>query len=75
MCKIQACKLGKSICSCGCAGLLMLLFPFVPETPYWLVQQGDVAAADTVLHKMARVNGVTLPEVAQLLGVKWHDIK
>ena len=41
----------------------MLLYPFVPETPYWLVHQGKVAAADAVLHKMAHVNGVSLPEV------------
>ena len=41
----------------------MLLYPFVPETPYWLVHQGKFAAADAVLHKMAQVNGVSLPEV------------
>lgn len=51
-----------SLCSVH-TGLLMLLYPFVPETPYWLVHQGDVAGADAVLHKMAQVNGVSLPKV------------
>lgn len=52
----------RTLCSVH-TGLLMLLYPFVPETPYWLVHQGDVAGADAVLHKMAQVNGVSLPKV------------
>lgn len=57
---------------CGFAGLLVLLYPFVPETPYWLVLQGDVAAADAVLHRMAHVNGVVLPKVPCTLNYTWH---
>lgn len=45
------------------AGLLMVLYPLLPETPYWLVLNGDLAAAETVLQRMARINGVLLPEV------------
>ena len=45
------------------AGLLMVLYPLLPETPYWLVLNGDLAAAETVLQRMARINGVPLPEV------------
>ena len=45
------------------AGLLMVLYPLLPETPYWLVLNGDLAAAESVLQRMARVNGVPLPEV------------
>ena len=52
-----------SHCTHRNAGLLMLLYPFVPETPYWLVHQGNNAAADAVLHKMAQINGVSLPKV------------
>lgn len=45
------------------AGLLMVLYPLLPETPYWLVLNGDLAAAESVLQRMARINGVPLPEV------------
>ena len=45
------------------AGLLMVLYPLLPETPYWLVLNGDLAAAEIVLQRMARINGVPLPEV------------
>ena len=45
------------------AGLLMVLYPLLPETPYWLVLNGDLAAAEMVLQRMARINGVPLPEV------------
>lgn len=48
-----------------CPGLLMLLYPLLPETPYWLVLNGDLAGADAVLQRMAAVNGVPLPQVNQ----------
>lgn len=41
----------------------MVLYPLLPETPYWLVLNGDLAAAEAVLQRMARINGVPLPEV------------
>ena len=50
------------------AGLLMVLYPLLPETPYWLVLNGDLAAAETVLQRMARINGVPLPEVTPTCG-------
>ncbi|DBA80728.1 TPA: hypothetical protein ACH3X1_007959 [Trebouxia sp. C0004] len=43
-------------------GLLMVLYPLLPETPYWLVLNGDPVGADAVLQKMAKVNGVHLPQ-------------
>lgn len=44
-------------------GLLMVLYPLLPETPYWLVLNGDLAGADAVLQRMAKINGVHLPQV------------
>ena len=52
-----------SCCSAGDAGLLMVLYPLLPETPYWLVLNGNLEAADRVLQRMARINGVPLPQV------------
>lgn len=49
----------------------MVLYPLLPETPYWLVLNGDLAAAEAVLQKMARINGVPLPEVKQTCSM--HD--
>ncbi len=60
------------------AGLLMVLYPLLPETPYWLVLNGDLDGADAVLQRMAKTNGVPLPQVthcsichAQDSG--WHN--
>lgn len=41
----------------------MVLYPLLPETPYWLVLNGDLAGADAVLQRMAKINGVHLPQV------------
>ncbi|KAL3145940.1 hypothetical protein ABBQ38_015300 [Trebouxia sp. C0009 RCD-2024] len=51
-------------------GLLMVLYPLLPETPYWLVLNGDLAAAEAVLQRMARINGVPLPESGLVLDSK-----
>ena len=44
----------------------MLLYPLLPETPYWLVLNGDLAGADAVLQRMATINGVPLPQVSSV---------
>ena len=41
----------------------MILYPLLPETPYWLVLNGRLEEADAVLHRMAKINGVLLPQV------------
>ena len=41
----------------------MMLYPWLPETPYWLVLNGDLAGAEAVLQRMAKTNGVHLPQV------------
>ena len=42
--------------------LLLLLLPFVPESPRFLLVKGRVDAAQQVLHKVLRVCGKELPE-------------
>ena len=42
------------------AALLLLLFPLLPESPHWLAVSGDTAAAEALLHRIARVNGVAM---------------
>ena len=41
----------------------MILYPLLPETPYWLVLNGRPDEAEAVLHQMAKINGVLLPQV------------
>ena len=42
--------------------LLLMLLPFVPESPRFLLVKGRVDAAQQVLHKVLRVCGKELPE-------------
>lgn len=50
--------------------LLLVLLPFVPESPRYLLVKGRVDAAQQVLHKVLRVCGKELPEgsLQPLLG-------
>ena len=54
-------------------GLLMVLYPLLPETPYWLVLNGDLAGADAVLQRMAKINGVHLPQVTPCDTCMWRQ--
>ncbi len=54
-------------------GLLMVLYPLLPETPYWLVLNGDLAGADAVLQRMAKINGVHLPQVTPRDMCMWRQ--
>ncbi len=40
---------------------LLLLYPLLPESPYWLVAAGRTADAQALLHSIARANGRLLP--------------
>ena len=42
-------------------GLLLLLWPVLPESPRWLVGQGRLEEASLVLEQAARINGTQLP--------------
>lgn len=41
--------------------LLLALFPWLPESPYWLVAQRRYAEAEAVLQRVAAINGRTRP--------------
>lgn len=41
--------------------LLLLLFPLIPESPYYLAVTGQQAKAEAVLHKVAHVNKSAVP--------------
>jgi len=56
-------------------GLLMVLYPLLPETPYWLVLNGDLAGADAVLQRMAKINGVHLPQVTPCDMCRWQALQ
>ncbi len=51
----------------------MVLYPLLPETPYWLVLNGDLAGADAVLQRMAKINGVHLPQVTPCDACMWRQ--
>ncbi|KAL4859828.1 Organic cation/carnitine transporter 7 [Chlorella vulgaris] len=38
-------------------GLLLLLYPYLPESPHWLYAQKRYAEAEAVLHRVAAING------------------
>lgn len=40
---------------------LMLLYPCLPESPYWLLATGQTAAAEALLARIAHANGKSLP--------------
>jgi MFS family permease/Cu/Zn superoxide dismutase len=42
-------------------GVLLLLWPVLPESPRWLVGQGKLEEAVLVLEQAARINGTELP--------------
>ena len=42
--------------------LLMLLYPFLPESPFWLLATGQTARAQELLGWIARLNGRSLPK-------------
>ena len=54
-------------------GLFLGLYPLLPETPYWLVLNGDLAGADAVLQRMAKINGVHLPQVTPCDMCMWRQ--
>ncbi|CAL5229494.1 g12830 [Coccomyxa viridis] len=41
--------------------LLMLLYPLLPESPYWLLAMGRTQEVHAMLSKIARMNGKELP--------------
>ena len=40
---------------------LMLLYPLLPESPYWLLDRGRTREAQALLQRMAHANGCSLP--------------
>ena len=40
---------------------LMLLYPCLPESPYWLLATGQTAAAEALLARIAAANSKALP--------------
>ena len=52
----------------------MILYPLLPETPYWLVLNGRPAEAEAVLHQMAKMNGVLLPQVTLCLSIYLYSV-
>ncbi len=41
--------------------LLMLLYPLLPESPYWLLAMGRTQEVHALLTRIARMNGRELP--------------
>ena len=41
--------------------LLMLLYPLLPESPYWLLAMGRTQEVQALLTRIARMNGRELP--------------
>ena len=41
--------------------LLMLLYPLLPESPYWLLATGRTREVRMLLQRIARMNGRDLP--------------
>ena len=42
--------------------LLVILYPFLPESPYWLASKGRRDQATRVLARVAKINGSALPK-------------
>ena len=49
--------------------LLTLLFPLLPESPFFLASVGRTASAQQVLERAARANGRSLPKVIQFTTI------
>ena len=39
----------------------MVLYPVIPESPFYLVSAGHMERAEAVLRRMARANGKSMP--------------
>jgi hypothetical protein len=48
--------------------MLMLLYPLLPESPYWLLATGQTGRAQALLHRIARANGRPPPKGRLLPG-------
>lgn len=54
--------------------LLMLLYPLLPESPYWLLAMGRTQEVQAMLIRIARINGRDLPP-GRLLPAAAHRAK
>ena len=43
-----------------------MFYSIVPESARWLYSQGKSGKADYLMHKMAKFNGVTLPDKLEI---------
>nr|XP_039253894.1 solute carrier family 22 member 15-like isoform X2 [Styela clava] len=67
----------RHLCIVTSVPAFVLLFPYwiVPESPRWLYSQGKVAAAEEVLHYLARKNGRSSSTVASIVLEKRKEEK
>ena len=57
--------------------MLLLLFPFIPESPYYLAVIGQQAKAEAILQKVAAVNKSSLPPgvLSQPVAASKHVVR